>query len=188
MLPYRYIWGRISYYIESFTSRVHPERIAMRRAFEAIIFIACYLLICVNCLELKPPTPRLGARANSYRRSMQPRSDEASGSRRKVIARVASLFLGSLSSFYLPSTSLAAQPVTLRETDSLGAMARRSLRPKPPKCLRRKLSQDFAVLLMRSSYNSLDLLDCVAMVRFNDEVPVDEQKLGKLTWRLCSCS
>ena len=60
----------------------------------------------------------------------------------------------------------AAEPVNAKDTDSILAIARRKLRPKPPKVLRRKLSQDFAVLLMRSSYNALDDMDCVAMDQF----------------------
>ena len=42
----------------------------------------------------------------------------------------------------------------------------RMFRPKPPRLLRRKLDQNFAVLLMRSSYNALDELDVVAMDQF----------------------
>lgn len=72
--------------------------------------------------------------------------------------------VGSASIAFTPFPSRAAGPITERETDSLAIMAKRALRPKPPKLLRRKLSQDFAVLLMRSSYNALDKLDCVAMV------------------------
>jgi hypothetical protein len=72
--------------------------------------------------------------------------------------------MGSASFAVFPLPSRAAAPITERETDSLAVMAKRALRPKPPKLLRRKLSQDFAVLLMRSSYNALDQLDCVAMV------------------------
>jgi len=62
--------------------------------------------------------------------------------------------------------ALAAEPVNAKDTDSVLAIAKRKLRPKPPKILRRKLSQDFAVLLMRSSYNALDEMDCVAMDQF----------------------
>jgi hypothetical protein len=62
--------------------------------------------------------------------------------------------------------ALAAEPVQRKDTDSVLAIIKRKLRPKPPKVLRRKLSQDFAVLLMRSSYNALDELDCVAMDQF----------------------
>lgn len=65
----------------------------------------------------------------------------------------------------LPPAS-AAEPIQARDTDSILAIARRKLRPKPPRILRRKLSQDFAVLLMRSSYNALDEMDCVAMEQF----------------------
>ncbi|KAL3923519.1 MAG: hypothetical protein SGILL_001609 [Bacillariaceae sp.] len=61
---------------------------------------------------------------------------------------------------------MAAEPIQSKDTDSLLAIAKRKLRPKPPKVLRRKLSQDFAVLLMRSSYSVLDELDCVAMDQF----------------------
>ena len=65
-----------------------------------------------------------------------------------------------------PLPASAAEPIQARDTDSVLAIARRKLRPKPPKILRRKLSQDFAVLLMRSSYNALDEMDCVAMDQF----------------------
>jgi hypothetical protein len=64
------------------------------------------------------------------------------------------------------SPAIAALPVTIGEADGLGARAERAIRPKPPKALRPKLNQDFAVLLMRSSYNALDEIDCVAMDQF----------------------
>lgn len=63
------------------------------------------------------------------------------------------------------SPALAALPVTIGEADGLAARAERAIRPKPPKALRPRLNQDFAVLLTRSSYNALDQIDCVAMVR-----------------------
>jgi hypothetical protein len=63
-------------------------------------------------------------------------------------------------------SSLAAEPVQAKDTDSVKAILQRKLRSKPPKVLRRKLSQDFAVLLMRSSYNALDEMDCIAMDQF----------------------
>jgi hypothetical protein len=72
--------------------------------------------------------------------------------------------IGSASLAVFPDPSTAAGPITEKETDSLVVLAKRAFRPKPPKLLRRKISQDFAVLLMRSSYNALDQLDCVAMV------------------------
>jgi hypothetical protein len=64
------------------------------------------------------------------------------------------------------SPAIAALPVTSGEADGLGARAERAIRAKPPKALRPKLNQDFAVLLMRSSYNALDEIDCVAMDQF----------------------
>lgn len=66
----------------------------------------------------------------------------------------------------LPNAASAAEPVKAKDTDSVLAIAKRKLRSKPPKILRRKLSLDFAVLLMRASYNALDELDCVAMDQF----------------------
>lgn len=68
----------------------------------------------------------------------------------------------------------AATPITLGESEGLGAIAQRAMRPKPPKLLRQKLDQDFAVLLMRSSYNALDQIDCVAMV----STPSEEDRYG----------
>ena len=63
-------------------------------------------------------------------------------------------------------TVLAAPPMTAGEADNVGARLSRRLRAPPPKVLRNKLNQDFAVLLMRSSYNVLDELDVVAMNQF----------------------
>ena len=42
-------------------------------------------------------------------------------------------------------------------------------RPEPQRAPRRKLEQDFAVLLMRSSYGAADELDFVAMDQFQKE-------------------
>lgn len=84
-------------------------------------------------------------------------------SRRSLFYKLTTIPLLSWAS---PATSFAAPPMTLGESDGLGARTERALRPKPPKILRPKLNQDFAVLLMRSSYNALDKIDCIAMVRF----------------------
>lgn len=62
--------------------------------------------------------------------------------------------------------AVAAPPLSAGEADNVGARLSRALRPKPPKILRPKLDLDFAVLLMRSSYNVLDELDVVAMDQF----------------------
>ena len=60
----------------------------------------------------------------------------------------------------------AAPPLTAEVADNFQARLERSLRPKPAKVLRPRMNLDFAVLLMRSSYNAVDQIDIVAMVRF----------------------
>jgi hypothetical protein len=66
----------------------------------------------------------------------------------------------------IPKLSSAAPPITQEEANNFGARTLRALRPKPKKILRPPVNKDFAVLLMRSSYNALDELDCVAMDQF----------------------
>jgi hypothetical protein len=88
--------------------------------------------------------------------------------RKEFFSHAANFLLFPAVATAIPGTAYGASPVTLKDTDSLGAIAKRKFRQKPPKVLRRKLSMEFAVLLMRSSYNALDTLDCVAMVR--DEI------------------
>jgi hypothetical protein len=62
----------------------------------------------------------------------------------------------------------AISPLTSAELDQWPYRLERQLfRPKPTvNLLRPKLNLDFAVFLMRSSYNALDELDCVAMDQF----------------------
>ncbi len=84
-------------------------------------------------------------------------------SRRDVLATASSILATAVA---FPNIAQAAEPVNAKDTDSVFAMAKRKLRPKPPRLLRRKMSQDFAVLLMRASYNALDDMDCVAMDQF----------------------
>jgi hypothetical protein len=85
------------------------------------------------------------------------RRPSASLSRRQLLVATA----------FVPRPAVAATPITLRETDSIGAIwERQLLRPKPIQLLRSPLNQDFGVLLMRSSYNALDQLDCVPMDQF----------------------
>lgn len=92
--------------------------------------------------------------------------NQSSVSRRRLFQNTAST-CASLAVLANPfeSKANAAAPITTIEADSFTAKAQRLLRPKPPKALRPKLNKDFAVLMMRSSYNALDQLDCVAMVR-----------------------
>ncbi|GKY96109.1 hypothetical protein MPSEU_000571300 [Mayamaea pseudoterrestris] len=82
--------------------------------------------------------------------------------RRKLIQNV-----GFMTPFLsLTQSSRAAAPITQAETHSASARLLRAARPKPIRALRPKLQLDFAVLLMRSSYNALDEIDCVAMDQF----------------------
>eukprot|EP00804_Cyclotella_cryptica_P031249 CCRYP_011058-RD/>CCRYP_011058-RD protein AED:0.12 eAED:0.12 QI:513/1/1/1/0/0/3/336/365 len=60
----------------------------------------------------------------------------------------------------------AAPPLTAEMADNVSARLERALRPKPPKVLRARLNLDFAVLLMRSSYNAVDAIDVVLMDQF----------------------
>ena len=62
----------------------------------------------------------------------------------------------------------AAGPITVQDTENFNSRLQRALREKPPKLLRPKLKLEFAVLLMRSSYQAVDQVDCVAMVRFQE--------------------
>lgn len=117
----------------------------------AILSRLSLLVLSVNALDLKNAD---GCR-RTFRRGL---------STREGFLAKAAVATGSFLGFLPVREAEAAGPVTVTETDSLGAMAKRAIRPKPPKLLRRKLSQDFAVLLMRSSYNALDQIDCVAMV------------------------
>ena len=87
--------------------------------------------------------------------------DDADSTRRILLASASSALLT-----MIPSPTLAAQPMSPGEADNVGAQLQRRFRPKPPKLLRSRLEQDFAVLLMRSSYNALDELDCVPMEQF----------------------
>eukprot|EP00980_Cylindrotheca_fusiformis_P020298 scaffold7340_cov128-Cylindrotheca_fusiformis.AAC.1 len=83
--------------------------------------------------------------------------------RDEFFSRAATSLMFPLLMITTPEVAHGAAPVTSKDTDSLALIAKRKLRQKPPKVLRRKLSRDFAILLMRSSYNALDDLDCVPM-------------------------
>ena len=93
--------------------------------------------------------------------------NESSSSRREILSRVGSLSLIGIIAQRNPA--YAAAPITVAETGNVGALTQRAFRTKPPKVLRNTLNIDFAVLLMRSSYNALDQLDCVAMDQFQRE-------------------
>jgi len=89
----------------------------------------------------------------------------SSPSRRTYLSK-ALLSLPLIGSLTAAQSANAAAPITRGESENVGAQAARLFRPKPPKILRPPIDKDFAVLLMRSSYNALDQLDCVAMDQF----------------------
>ena len=82
----------------------------------------------------------------------------------------------SLVSYALPAAimlqsndAIAAAPLTAEEADNVSARIERALRLKPPKVLRTRMNLDFAVLLMRSSYNAVDMIDVVPMQQFQKD-------------------
>lgn len=103
--------------------------------------------IALNVVERQPPS-----------------SPCNNASRRRALTTILSPIVATACSGILPAN--AAPPMSAGEADNVGARFERSIRKKPPKVLRNKLNLDFAVLLMRSSYNALDELDAVAMDQF----------------------
>lgn len=128
--------------------------------------LVCYVMyiVCSVTAFSGPRVRRLVTLHNSQANGKKD-DDEHRLSRRQVLSQAVNLLLLPSVITLNPQIARAAAPITLKDTDSLAAIAKRKFRAKPPKILRRKLSIDFAVLLMRSSYNALDSLDCVAMVR-----------------------
>ena len=103
--------------------------------------------------------------------SDQPQHPEIAGTRRTFVSDTAKFALAATGFLTTMTTTsqpvyAAAGPITTGETQNVAAQTIRYFRPKPPKLLRAKLSQDFAVLLMRSSYQVTDELDIVAMNQF----------------------
>jgi hypothetical protein len=112
----------------------------------------------------------------SNRRSIAPHQDHESlefntverGTGDDARRRLLLASLGGLVTFGVisPPPAVAAPPMTNGEAEGLGAQFDRKFRSNPPKIIRSKLEIDFAVLLMRASYNALDQIDCVAMEQF----------------------
>jgi hypothetical protein len=131
-----------------------------------------YSLLCVSnafvgivtTTTKKTPTNCRREQSKLSMNSVDSDQDERCSSRRQLLSRVGSLSLIGVIAQRDPA--YAAAPITVAETGNLGALTQRALRSKPPKVLRNNLNIDFAVLLMRSSYNALDQLDCVAMDQF----------------------
>lgn len=68
-----------------------------------------------------------------------------------------------------PLIANGAPVMTASEADNFSARLERSRRKPAPKLLRPSLNMEFAVLLMRSSYQAMDELDCVAMDQFQKD-------------------
>ena len=85
--------------------------------------------------------------------------------RRNFVSRVSYAVLPT-SLLLKGNEATAASPLSAEEADNFTARAQRALRPKPPKVLRTRMNLDFAVLLMRSSYNAVDSIDVVPMQQF----------------------
>jgi hypothetical protein len=95
-------------------------------------------------------------------KTLQSLRPKRAGRRRWLVETAAGAVVGLL----LPQQASALTPVTKEETENAQARLFRALRPRPPKIIRQRLSKDFAVLLMRSSYNATDSLDFIAMNDF----------------------
>jgi len=85
--------------------------------------------------------------------------------RRLMISTISSIS----ASAGLSQSALAAPPLSAEEADNFQARLERGLRSKPARVLRQRMNIDFAVLLMRSSYNAVDELDIVAMDQFQKD-------------------
>lgn len=92
---------------------------------------------------------------------------EKAFSRRDVLEKLSTISLAT--TIAAPETCFAAPPMTVKEADSASNQFERKRRKAPPKLLRAPLNLDFAVLLMRSSYNAMDEIDCVAMDQFQKD-------------------
>jgi hypothetical protein len=143
-----------------------PRCLAMR------VLLLCSLLCVSNAFlgigttttTKKTPTNSRCEQSTLSMKSGDRDQDEGYSSRRELLSRVGTLSLIGIIAQRDPA--YAAAPITVAETGNVGALTQRAFRSKPPKVLRNTLNIDFAVLLMRSSYNALDQLNCVAMDQF----------------------
>jgi hypothetical protein len=146
----------------SFSYRRRASRMRTSRYLAMRVLLLCSLLcdskafLGIGTITTKKSTSSMNSGDSDQ--------GESCSSRRELLSRVGSLSIISIIAQGDPA--YAAAPITVAETGNLGALTQRALRSKPPRVLRKKLNIDFAVLLMQSSYNALDQLDCVAMDQF----------------------
>eukprot|EP00957_Ditylum_brightwellii_P135557 10335918-Ditylum_brightwellii.AAC.1 len=86
-----------------------------------------------------------------------------SQSRRRALTKICIATIATSTTTTIQQKANAAPPMTIGETENVKAKVERSICPKPVKSSPPKLSLNFAVLLMRSSYNALNAIDCVVM-------------------------
>ena len=147
-------------------------------------FIIALLVLCGTCLAFSPITQRTRSPCTFSLSDVgvavklqisdeceldhsveSPRRQQLS--RRNLISHV--IHAANLPILLQTNHATAASPLTPEEADSFSARAERALRPKPPKVLRTRMNLDFAVLLMRSSYNAVDEIDIVPMQQFQKD-------------------
>mmetsp|Transcript_722 Transcript_722/g.1198 ORF Transcript_722/g.1198 Transcript_722/m.1198 type:complete len:357 (+) Transcript_722:60-1130(+) len=131
----------------------------MRTLLAHIIFTA---VLCI-CYDAAAFTQSLIV--NSARPPMTQLMMQHISRRQLMISTISSLS----ASAGLSQSALAAPPLTAEEADNFQARLERGLRAKPARVLRQRMNIDFAVLLMRSSYNAVDQLDIVAMDQFQKD-------------------
>ncbi|KAL7494107.1 hypothetical protein ACHAWT_002998 [Skeletonema menzelii] len=131
----------------------------MRTLLAHIIFTA---VLCI-CYDAAAFTQSLIV--NSARPPMTQLMMQHISRRQLMISTISSLS----TSAGLSQSALAAPPLTAEEADNFQARLERGLRAKPARVLRQRMNIDFAVLLMRSSYNAVDQLDIVAMDQFQKD-------------------
>ena len=124
-----------------------------RNSLSSLVVFICAALLAINL-------PR------SYALNLNLNLNRSGISRRHALASVSTF---SFASTFLPQNSNAAPPMTVREAESPASQFERKRRKAPSKLLRSTLTFDFAVLLMRSSYNAMDALDCVPMDQFQKD-------------------
>ncbi|KAL3797470.1 hypothetical protein ACHAW5_006967 [Stephanodiscus triporus] len=87
-------------------------------------------------------------------------------SRRRWASSISSVALSGAVLLSRQGVARAAPPLTADVADGISARAERALRPRPARVLRPRMNLDFAILLMRASYNAVDDIDVVPMDQF----------------------
>ena len=138
-----------------------PKEILLFKSWLLLLLLLVVLLLLASTstsFDIRPSTP-----TSSRRNVLSTISTTLTSSILTTTATTAATTLS------LPQPSNAATPLTAQEADSYKSQLERKIRKPPPKILRQNLNLDFAVLLMRSSYNAVDELDFVPMDQFQKD-------------------